>query len=69
MQTYLTSSNKAIAANTFITKFSYHDRVLSKNEIKDLNLKLIIISITFQLKRKIFSRKKRASKRLIKKLI
>ena len=35
-----TSTNKAIAANTFITKFSYHDRVLSKSEVKDLQLKI-----------------------------
>jgi [protein-PII] uridylyltransferase len=35
-----TSSNKAIAANTFITKFSYHDRVLSKYEVKDLQFKI-----------------------------
>jgi [protein-PII] uridylyltransferase len=35
-----TSTNKTIAANTFITKFSYHDRVLSKSEVKDLQLKI-----------------------------
>jgi len=35
-----TSSNKAIAANTFIAKFSHHDRALSKSEVKDLQLKI-----------------------------
>jgi len=35
-----TSTNKTIAANTFITKFSYHDRVLSKSEVTDLQLKI-----------------------------
>ena len=35
-----TSTNKTIAANTFITKFSYHDTVLSKSEVTDLQLKI-----------------------------
>ena len=35
-----TSSNKALAANTFIAKFSHHDRGLSKSEVKDLQIKI-----------------------------
>ena len=35
-----TSKNKAIAANTFIAKYSFHDRSLSNAEVQDIKLKI-----------------------------
>ncbi len=35
-----TSKNKAIAANTFIAKYSFHDRSLSIAEVQDIKLKI-----------------------------
>jgi [protein-PII] uridylyltransferase len=63
-----TSSNKAIAANTFITKFSYHDRVLSKNEIKDLQLKINNNFNNFSAQKKNFLKKKKSIETFNKKI-
>ena len=63
-----TSSNKAIAANTFITKFSYHDRVLSKNEIKDLELKINNNFNNFSAQKKNFLKKKKSIETFNKKI-
>ena len=54
-----TSLNKTIAANTFITKFSYHDRVLSKSEVKDLQLKITNNFNTFSVQKKNVLKKKK----------
>ena len=35
-----TSTNKAIAANTFIAKYSFHNRPLSNAEVQDVKLKI-----------------------------
>jgi [protein-PII] uridylyltransferase len=63
-----TSSNKAIAANTFITKFSYHDRVLSKNEIKDLQLKINNNFNNFSAQKKNILKKKKSIETFNKKI-
>ena len=63
-----TSSNKAIAANTFITKFSYHDIVLSKNEIKDLELKINNNFNNFSAQKKNFLKKKKSIETFNKKI-
>ena len=36
-----TSKNKDIAANTFITKFIHHDRVLNNSEVKEIKSRLV----------------------------
>ena len=54
-----TSSNKAIAANTFIAKFSHHDRGLSKSEVKDLQLKINDNFHNFSTQKKKVHRKKK----------
>jgi len=54
-----TSSNKAIAANTFIAKFSHHDRGLSKSEVKDLQLKINNNFHNFSTQKKKVHRKKK----------
>ena len=64
-----TSTNKTIAANTFITKFSYHDRVLSKSEVKDLQLKIHNNFNNFLALKKNILKKKKNVGLLIKKLI
>ena len=63
-----TSSNKAIAANTFITKFSYHDRVLSKYEIKDLQFKINNNFNNFSAQKKNFLKKKKSIETFNKKI-
>ena len=35
-----TSTNKAIAANTFIAKYSFHNRPLTNIEVQDIKLKI-----------------------------
>ncbi len=63
-----TSSNKAIAANTFITKFSYHDRVLSKYEIKDLQFKINNNFNNFSVQKKNILKKKKTIETFNKKI-
>jgi [protein-PII] uridylyltransferase len=63
-----TSNNKDIAANTFITKFIHHDRVLNNSEVKEIKSRLINNFNNFA-KNKNFNIKKHTQSNTFKKRI
>lgn len=58
-----TSTNKNIAANTFIAKYSFHDRPLSNTEVQDIKLKIShnLKNLDTQKKELFFKKKKNES--------
>jgi [protein-PII] uridylyltransferase len=58
-----TSTNKNIAANTFIAKYSFHDRPLSNTEVQDIKLKIShnLKNLDTQKKELVFKKKKNES--------
>lgn len=58
-----TCTNKNIAANTFIAKYSFHDRPLSNTEVQDIKLKIShnLKNLDTQKKELVFKKKKNES--------
>ncbi|NCV46042.1 MAG: HD domain-containing protein [Proteobacteria bacterium] len=58
-----TSTNKAIAANTFIAKYSFHNRPLTNIEVQDIKLKISnnFNNLEGQSKKLVFKKKKNES--------
>jgi [protein-PII] uridylyltransferase len=58
-----TSTNKTLAANTFIAKYSFHDRPLNNTEVQDIKLKISnnFNNLETQTKKLVFKKKKNES--------